>query len=137
MFEQEGGGEFGGGFLKGGKSVAGGAAGSVDEAIDKAWIGGGEVREGKNGLGVGGWGDAAVLGEAGESEKGVGFGEAIVRVQSEVGFGQDEIGYVEGGVTFFLFLDELSSGSELIDGLSGKESEKNRGIEAKAGISHG
>ena len=117
--------------------MAGVVAGSVDEAIDKAWIGGGEVREGKNGLGVGGWGDAAVLGEAGESEKGVGFGEAIVRVQSEVGFGQDEIGYVEGGVTFFLLLQELSSGSELIDGLSGKESEKNRGIEAKAGISHG
>jgi len=78
--------------------MACGVAGSVDEAIDKAWIGGGEVGEGENGLGVGGWGDAAVLGEAGESEKGVGFGEAIVGVQSEVGFGEDEIGYVEGGV---------------------------------------
>ena len=39
-----------------------------------------------------------MLGEAGESEKGVGFGEAIVGVQSEVGFGEDEIGYMEGGV---------------------------------------
>ena len=117
--------------------MAGGVAGAVDETIDKAWIRGGEVREGKNGLGVGGGGDAAVLGEAGESEKGVGFGEAIVGVQSEVGFGEDEIGYVEGGVTFFLLLQELSSGSELIDGLGGEESEKNRGIEAKAGLGHG
>ena len=78
--------------------MACGVAGSVDEAIDKAWISGGEVGEGENSCGVGGWGDAAVLGEAGESEKGVGFGEAIVGVQSEVGFGEDEIGYVEGGV---------------------------------------
>ena len=117
--------------------MAGGVAGSVDEAIDKAWISGGELGERENGLGVGGWGDAAVLGEAGESEKGVGFGEAIVRVQSEVGFGEDEIGYVEGGVTFFLLLQEMSSGSELIDGLGGEESKKNRGIEAKAGLGHG
>ena len=78
--------------------MACGVAGSVDEAIDKAWIGSGEVRTGENGLGVGGGGDAAMLSEAGESEKGVGFGEAIVGVQSEVGFGEDEIGYVEGGV---------------------------------------
>ncbi len=78
--------------------MACGVAGSVDEAIDKAWISGGEVGEGENNCSIGGWGDAAVLGKAGESEKGVGFGEAIVGVQSEVGFGEDEIGYVEGGV---------------------------------------
>ena len=116
--------------------MACGVAGSVDETIDKAWIGGGEVGEGENGSGVRGGGDAAVLGEAGESKKGIGFGEAIVGVQSEVRFGEDEVGYVKGGVEFFLLLDELSSGSELIDGLSDEESEKNRGIEAKAGISH-
>ena len=78
--------------------MACGVAGSVDETIDKAWIGSGEGGEGENGCGIGGGGDAAMLSEAGESEKGVGFGEAIVGVQSEVGFGEDEIGYVEGGV---------------------------------------
>lgn len=78
--------------------MACGVAGSVDEAIDKAWIGSGEVGKGENGFGVRGGGDAAVLGETGDSEKGIGFGEAIVGVQSEVGFGEDEVGYVEGGV---------------------------------------
>ena len=98
--------------------MACGVAGSVDETIDKAWIGGGEIGEGENGLGVGSGGDAAMLGEAGESKKGIGFGEAIVGVQSEVRFGEDEVGYVKGGVEFFLLLEELSCGSELINGLS-------------------
>ena len=71
--------------------MAAGMALSVNEAVDEAGLGRGEIWQGEDREGGRADAQAGVLRQGGNGEKSIGFGKMIESLEGEVGFSQDEV----------------------------------------------
>ena len=95
--EDQGGWEMFGGFFEGDEGVAVGVGSTVDQTICEAGLGGGEIRDGKDGESMAGKGDARGFDESGEHFEGFALGQQIEGLQGIVGFRERQVGDVNGG----------------------------------------
>ncbi len=129
FLENLGVGELSSGVLEGEQGGTGGLCDTVDQAVHKAWLGGGEMGQGKDFLGVRGDSDGRVAGHATERVNGSRLGKTVVVLQSIVGFRQDEVGHDEPWHPGRPLIEDIGCDPEQRKRIAGEKPDEDGGVQ--------
>ncbi len=124
------------GFLESDERVTSLEAGTVDEAINKAWLRRGEIRKGEDRGRDDADADAAVLDKEPQGSQGLGLWDLVEGLKGEVGFGHDQIGHENLALPGELLAEEVESCLVLVQWLSNEKSHDHGGVQTGGSGDH-